>query len=25
VSDFEEQITPGMLQRLRRRLLPWMG
>jgi hypothetical protein len=25
VSDFEEQITPGMLQRLRRRLLPWVG
>jgi hypothetical protein len=25
VSDFEEEITPGMLKRLRRRLLPWAG
>jgi hypothetical protein len=25
VSDFEEEVTPGMLQRLRRRLLPWVG
>jgi hypothetical protein len=25
VSDFEEEITPGMLNRLRKRLLPWAG
>jgi len=25
ISDFEEKVTPGMLQRLRKRLLPWMG
>jgi hypothetical protein len=25
VSDFEEEISPGMLRRLRRRLLPWAG
>jgi len=25
ISDFEEAITPGMLNRLRKRLLPWMG
>ena len=25
ISDFEENITPGLLQRLRKRLLPWVG
>lgn len=25
VSDFEEEISPGLLSRLRRRLLPWGG
>jgi hypothetical protein len=25
VSDFEEQVSPGMLRRLRKRLLPWVG
>jgi hypothetical protein len=25
ISDFEESLTPGMLQRLRKRLLPWIG
>ena len=25
ITDFEEKITPGLLSRLRRRLLPWMG
>jgi len=25
ISDFEENITRGLLQRLRKRLLPWMG
>ena len=25
ISDFEEKITPGLLQRLRKRLLPWVG
>jgi len=25
VSDFEEEISPGLLKRLRRRLLPWSG
>ena len=25
ISDFEEEVTPGMLVRLRRRLLPWVG
>ncbi len=24
VADFEERVTPGMLQRLRKRLLPWV-
>jgi len=25
INDFEEEISPGMLERLRRRLLPWVG
>ena len=25
ISDFEEEVTPGMMQRLRKRLLPWVG
>ena len=25
ISDFEEEVTPGMMQRLRRRLLPWIS
>ena len=25
VEDFEEDLTPGMLRRLRRRLVPWVG
>jgi hypothetical protein len=25
INDFEEKVTPGMLQRLRKRLLPWVG
>jgi len=25
LSDFDEEITPGMLTRLRRRVLPWSG
>jgi hypothetical protein len=25
INDFEEEISPGMLERLRKRLLPWMG
>jgi hypothetical protein len=25
ISDFEEKITPGLLNRLRKRLLPWVG
>jgi hypothetical protein len=25
ISDFEESVTPGMLPRLRKRLLPWVG
>ena len=25
INDFEERITPGMLNRLRKRLLPWVG
>jgi hypothetical protein len=25
ISAFEESVTPGMLQRLRKRLLPWVG
>ena len=25
INDFVEKVTPGMLYRLRRRLLPWVG
>jgi hypothetical protein len=25
IKDFEEKVSPGMLQRLRKRLLPWVG
>ncbi|MEM7413338.1 MAG: hypothetical protein AAF430_24115 [Myxococcota bacterium] len=25
VDDFEEDLTPGMIRRLRRRLVPWVG
>jgi hypothetical protein len=25
ISDFEEEVTPGMLSRIRRRVLPWTG
>lgn len=25
ISDFEESVSPGMLKRLRKRLLPWVG
>jgi hypothetical protein len=25
INDFEEEILPGMLERLRKRLLPWVG